>query len=380
VLTYCTNIHPGESWADVVANLEGHALPVKRAVSPDRVFPLGLRVSGRAAGEVTPDEAKRFRDWCEAQGFSVPSLNGFPHGRFHGAGVKERVYLPDWRDPERARYTRRLADLLADWLPTGVVGSISTAPVAFRRGFAVGGPGGLRVRGWEAARDSEDWRLVRTHLIEVLTHLEALRQARGVEIVLAFEPEPRCVFETTPEAIAFFARMDLPASLADLAGLCFDCCHQAVEVEEASRSLAALRDAGVRIAKVQVSSALRAVGEEVASLSRFDEPVYLHQVVARDAEGALHRYDDLGDFVRAGRAAEEVRVHFHVPIFAGHLGPCGTTRAFLEEALPLLDPAMLLEVETYSFDVLPAELRKTSVGESIVRELEWVRALKESAS
>jgi hypothetical protein len=142
-----------------------------------------------------------------------------------------------------------------------------------------------------------------------------------------------------------------------------------------------LRDAGVRIAKVQVSSALRAVGEgEVAALSRFDEPVYLHQVVARDADGALHRYDDLGDFARSGVAVEEARVHFHVPIFAAHLGPCGTTRAFLEEALPLLDPGMLLEVETYSFDVLPAELRKTSVGESIVRELEWVRALEECAA
>lgn len=366
MLTYCTNIHPGEGWADVVANLESHAVPVKRAVSPDRVFPLGLRVSGRAAEEVTPDEAKRFRDWCEARGFCVPTLNGFPHGRFHGAGVKERVYLPDWRDPERARYTKKLADLLVEWLPAGVVGSISTVPVAFRRGFA-------------ASCGSEDWRIVRAHLFDVLAHLDGLRQARGVEIVLAFEPEPRCVLETTPEAVAFFERMDLPAPLADLAGLCFDCCHQAVEFEDAGVSLAALRSAGVRIAKVQVSSALRAVGDEVAALARFDEPVYLHQVVARDADGALHRYDDLGDFARAGVAAVEARVHFHVPIFAAHLGPCGTTRGFLEEALPLLDPATLLEVETYSFDVLPAELRRTSVGESIVRELEWVRALKEGA-
>ncbi len=371
MLTYCTNIHPGEGWSDVVANLESHAIPVKRAVLPDAMFPLGLRVSGEAAEEVTIDEAKRFRDWCEEQGFCVPTLNGFPHGRFHGSGVKERVYLPDWRDPERAWYTRKLADLLAEWLPAGSVGSISTVPVAFRRGFD---PDGL-----DAPSDADDWRLVHAHVCNALAHLDALRQSHGVEIVLAFEPEPRCVLETTKEAIAFFERMQLPASRADLAGLCFDCCHQAVEFEDASRSLASLRDAGVRIAKVQVSSALRAVGDEVAALPRFDEPVYLHQVVARDADGALHRFDDLGDFARAEVAAEEARVHFHVPIFAAHLGPCGTTRGFLEDALPLLAPDMLLEVETYSFDVLPAELRRTSVDESIVRELEWVRDLRSGA-
>ena len=370
MLTYCTNIHPGESWPDVLANLESHALPVKRAVSPERPFPLGLRVSGRAAEEVDPAEAKRFRDWCDAQGFTVPTLNGFPHGRFHGAGVKERVYLPDWREPERVRYTQRLADLLAVWLPEGAVGSISTVPVAFRRGFANAGDA--------ASASSEDWRRVRVHLLAVLEHLERLRQDRGIEIVLALEPEPRCVLETTPEAVAFFERMDFPPPLADLAGVCFDCCHQAVAFEEPAWALDTLARAGVRIAKVQVSSALRAVGAEIGNLGRFDEPVYLHQAVARDAEGVLHRFEDLGDFVRAGIAAEEARVHFHVPIFAGHLGPCGTTRAFLEAALPRLDEGTLLEVETYSFDALPAELRMGSVGESIVRELEWVRSLREA--
>lgn len=363
MLTYCTNIHPGEAWADVRRNLSAHALAVKRAISPQRPFPLGLRVSGRAARELGPDEAKRFRDWCESQGCFVPTLNGFPHGRFHGPGVKRRVYLPDWRDPERAAYTRRLADLLAGWLPAGVAGSISSVPVAFAADF-----------------DAADWPGVRRHLLATLEHLRALRETRGADIVLALEPEPGCVLDRTADLAPFLERMALPPALADRLGLCFDCCHQAVGFEDPLEALERVAGAGVRIAKVQVSSSLRAVGDEIPGLARFDEPSYLHQVVARRRDGSLRRHADLPELFAAGLdGLVECRVHFHVPIFAAHLGACGTTRDFLERILPRLDPSIPLEVETYSFDVLPAELRATSVSDSIARELLWVTGVLDAA-
>lgn len=371
MLTYCTNIHPGESWADVMLNLESHFLTVKDAVSPAEPFPIGLRLSHQAAGEVTPDEAQRFRDWCEARNSYVLTVNGFPYGTFHGEAVKERVYDPDWRDRDRVIYTKRIADLLAEWLPEGVPGSISTVPIAFKRGF-----------------DDAHWPLVRRHLLETLEHLERLRQQHKCQIILALEPEPRCVLETTAEVVAFFERMMFPDALADLAGICFDCCHQAVQFENPSTSAAWLRASGVRIGKIQVSSALRAAGPEIDALERFDEPTYLHQVVARLSNGTLLRYTDLPEFLAAwtGRGAgflrasiEECRVHFHVPIFAEHLGPCGTTRFFLEEMLACQQPLPLLEVETYSWSVLPPDLRATSVAESVARELQWVqRTLREA--
>jgi hypothetical protein len=357
ILTYCTNIHPGEAWAEVLANLDSHLLAVKHRFSPGDPFAIGLRLSNQAALDLGGGEAKRFRNWCEKHGCFVPTINGFPYGRFHGRGVKERVYLPDWRDPERARYTERLADLLAGWLPPGLPGSISSVPLAFARGF-----------------ETDAWKPVRRNLIAALEHLRHLREQSGAEIVLALEPEPGCVIETTSGAVACFERLDLPASLAPFCGVCLDCCHQAVEFEEPERCLRVLRGAGIRIAKVQVSSALRALGAEVAGLARFDEPIYLHQVVARTPEGQLHRWDDLPGFLadRPG-SYEECRVHFHVPVFAERLEECGTTRSFLEAILPELDPSLLLEVETYSWDVLPRALRLASVTESIVRELEWVK-------
>jgi sugar phosphate isomerase/epimerase len=364
MLTYCTNIHPGEGWSDVLANLESHGRTVKAAVSPAAPFPLGLRVSAEAAFAIDAREAARFRDWCAAQGFDVPTLNGFPHGRFHGAGVKEKVYLPDWRSPERVAYTCRLGELLTTWLPlrgAGAGGSISTVPIAFR-----------------AHWDEADRGLVRQHLLGALEALARLRDASGHEIVLALEPEPSCLLETTGEAVAFFEGLALPASLAPLLGLCFDCCHQAVEFEDAAASLAALAAAGIRIGKVQVSSALRASHAEFGALAAFDEPTYLHQVVARDAAGALARFDDLPAFLELPREElarfEECRVHFHVPIFAERAEGCGTTRFFLEAVLPLLPPGTPLEVETYSWNVLPAAARAGSVAESIVCELAWVRA------
>jgi hypothetical protein len=355
-LTYCTNIHPGESWADVRANLESHLLGVKARVSPERRFPIGLRVSGLAAGEIDELESRRFRAWCEENDCFVLTVNGFPHGRFHGAGVKQRVYLPDWREPARAEYTCRLADLLAGWLPAGIVGSISTVPVAFRHGF-----------------EDEHWAVVRTQLAAVLEHLSRIYDETGVEIALALEPEPRCVLEQTSEAVAFFERMDFPPQLGRFLALCYDCCHQAVEFEDPGASLAALRTAGVPIAKVQVSSSLCARDDEIEALPQFDEPTYLHQVVARTSSGDLHRFDDLPDFAEALKRERfvEARSHFHIPIFSEHLGPCGTTRFFLEELLPQIDPEIPFEVETYSWDVLSPELRGEEVVDDIARELTW---------
>ncbi len=360
-LTYCTNIHPGESWADARANLERHLLGVKARVSPDLPFPVGLRLSGRAVGEIDDREAERFRTWCEEQGVYVLTINAFPHGRFHGAAVKERVYEPDWRDPARVAYTTAVAHRFAGWLPGGIPGSVSTVPVA-----------------WAPAFREDDWPLVTRHVRAALEGFAEIAERTGKHLVLAFEPEPGCVVETTDQAVAFFERLALPASLAAHAGLCFDCCHQAVAFEDPLESLARIRAAGIPIGKVQVSSSLRARGDEIAALATFDEPTYLHQVVARDRDGRLHRAPDLPAFFAeggpAGRAVlEECRVHFHVPIFIEHLGPCGTTRFFLEALLPHLDAEIALEVETYSFDVLPAALRKHDVTASLVRELEWVR-------
>ncbi len=132
LITYCTNIHPGESWGEVFAALRRYVPAVKVACSPDRTFPIGLRLAERAARELDAARNREFTDWLRANDCFVPTLNGFPYGAFHGGRVKENVYLPDWRSPERAAYSMRLADLLAGWLPEGMAGSISSVPLGFK--------------------------------------------------------------------------------------------------------------------------------------------------------------------------------------------------------------------------------------------------------
>ena len=369
-LTYCSNIHPGEHWQHVLANLNSHALAVKQAVSPHSPFPLGLRISHQASLELDAQAIAEFRAWCAQQDCYLLTINGFPYGTFHQQAVKAAVYDPDWRQLERVSYTKRLADLAVQLMTRPLDISISTVPVAFKPGF-----------------NQSDWPQVRDNLLNVLEHLRAIYGETGIRVRLALEPEPCCVLETMAEVVDFFARMNFPAELREFIGLCFDCCHQAVEFESPQDCLAQLQAAGIAIVKVQVSSALRATAEEIPQLLAFDEPVYLHQVVAQyvnaQDETCLQRLSDLAELrqqLAQGRQYRECRAHFHVPIFLDHLGYCGTTQFFLQEFLPLLDPAIPLEVETYSFQNLPASLRTDSVAESIARELRWVNHLLNSSS
>ncbi len=359
MITYCSNIYPGESFAETFFHLQNHLPLVKEVVSPGASFPIGLRLSNRAALEIDPETAWRFQAWCQEQNCYIPTLNGFSYGSFHSSPIKEKVYLPDWRYPERVSYTKKLAYLLDFWLPPNMTGSISTVPVGFKRHAS-----------------EEDDPLIRQNLIDTLEYLDALRQKSGKEIILSFEPEPGCVLETTEEVIVFFDRMRFSRGLREIAGVCLDCCHQAVEFENPTENVRRLSEARIRIGKVQVSSTPRFEETDQEVLERFCEPRYLHQVVVRLPDGTLSRYDDLPEALKGHRrvSGEEWRIHFHIPIFMEEVESYGTTRFFIEEILPLLHRDILLEIETYTWDVLPREFRTETVTQSIIHEINWLRS------
>ncbi|OLN25329.1 hypothetical protein DVDV_3423 [Desulfovibrio sp. DV] len=358
--TYCTNIHPGESWEEIRSGVLAHAPAVAAAVCPDRPFPVGLRLSGRASLEIDAEAARAFAAEAASLGLTFRTLNGFPYGRFHHTPVKESVYLPDWRDPERAAYTLRLARLLAGWLAEGETGSISTVPIGFRQGFPVA-----------------DLPAAYAAIRGVLAALADLLAATGRRIRLAVEAEPGCLIETTAQMAAFFAALDAPPAHMEHLCVCYDCCHQALQYEDPAASLALLAAAGIAVGHVQVSSALHYDGADVSRLARFVEPVYLHQAVARLHDGTLRRFDDLQKAIAARiDGVASWRVHFHLPIFVSQLPECATTQPFLRAILPLFDPSIPLEVETYTWSVLPAELKTGGLTQSIIREIAWVEATR----
>jgi len=363
MITYCTNIHPAESWQEIFGAVRRFAPLVKDRISPESPFPLGLRISGRAAGEMSMEDAGNFHAWCRENNFYVTTINGFPYGTFHHTPLKESVYLPDWRYPERLEYTKKIAELLSLWLPDGMSGSISTVPVGFRACLA-----------------EEDFPRIRSFIQAALDFLDRLGQATGKEILLAMEPEPGCLLETTRDVLDFFPRLRLSPSQRSHLAVCYDCCHQALQYEDPAESLRMLAANSIKIGQVQVSSALRLQHPDIGRLSRFQETCYLHQTVGRTANGELMRFTDLDRAISASPAdMEEWRVHFHIPVFLDRTDECGSTRFFLEEILPLFPPALPLEVETYTWSVLPPDLQQGSVTDSIVREIEWVKKYRNTS-
>ncbi|MBZ5555643.1 MAG: metabolite traffic protein EboE [Acidobacteriia bacterium] len=393
-LTYCSNIHPGESWQDVSDVLRTSLPRVRALMNFDGPFAIGLRLSAAAAVALeTPATLAAFQEFLAAGGYYVPTINGFPYGAFHGQRVKERVYLPDWRDPARLEYSNRLARVLAALLKgrDDIVGSVSTVPGAFR----------------SDVRSAGDEDAIASNILRHAAHLASLRRRTGTTITLALEPEPACLLETVADAVSFFERSlfdgdriqrvarEVGVALTEdevrrHVGVCLDACHMAVEFEDPAGAIAALRRAGVRVCKVQVSSALRLADRDSASLASaltpFAEDTYLHQVVERNA-GGFAKYTDLPEALDALEAtsrspgAREWRVHFHVPIFLRIVDTFETTQPYLASLLDLLkrdDICPYLEVETYTWDVLPPEHRTSDVCTAIARELTWARTTLES--
>lgn len=380
-LSYCTNIHAGETLDEVMAGLREHLPAVRARVCPGEPMGVGLRLGATALAALQdPARFEALKGFLDDGGFYVFTINGFPYGTFHGATVKEGAYRPDWSDPLRLEYTNALAELFARLLPEGVAGSLSTVPGTFRP--------------WAAGRLDT----ITANLVAHVARLVEIERATGKTICLALEPEPCCLLETVDETIAYFedhlfgaaARAQLAAAtgLSGIAlegamrrhlGVCYDVCHAAVEFEDPAASIAALRARGIRIAKAQLSSALRVPALDEASAARleaFAEPVYLHQVVER-RNGDLRRFLDLPEALAARDTAwgAEWRVHFHVPVFLPEMIGFGTTQSFLAEVLALhaSDPVSEhLEVETYTWDVLPEAYRKVPLGAAIARELDWV--------
>jgi hypothetical protein len=375
-LTYCTNIHPGEDWSSVETTLREAGPILKARLSPDKPFGLGLRLSAMAAREaIDAGRVAPFRKFLDENGLYVAVINGYPYGEFHGAAVKDQVFAPDWTSESRLNYTLDLLTVLSGLLPEGMDGGISTMPLSYKP--------------WLKNADGQnaDWPAIVRNLVRLTQAMAQLRRDSGKMIHLDIEPEPDGLIENTGEVIAFFNDWLLPVGgpllespqwLHDHIRVCFDSCHIAVEYENPAVALARLQAAGVQIGRVQLSSALKVgLPTKTGRLIPFADSTYLHQVI-EDRGTCLHHYSDLPEALAAPAepAAKEWRIHFHVPLFTtaydGFQSTQEDVRAVL--ALAVRDGfTRHLEIETYTWDVLPAAL-KLDMLDSITREYEWVMA------
>jgi len=367
-LAYCTNVHRGKDWQETFDSLQQYTLKVKEKVSPDNPYGIGLRLSDLASRELSaPKTFANFKKWLDTNGCYVFTINGFIFGSFHGERIKEKVFQPDWTHPERVEYTNRLFDLLAQLVPEGMTGSVSTLPGSFKEFGA-------------------EEKVIHKNLWKCIEHVSAVSDKSGRCLELAMEPEPMGYFETTEETVRFFQKLRATVGDDELInkhlGVCYDTCHLAVEFEDPQKSLATLRDNNISICKFHISNALKVVKSEEAmqELQTFADDIYLHQVIERFDDGVLARYRDLSDaldmqHLMKDRNSDEWRIHYHIPLHSRPESLWDTTSDHIEGVLSVLnkqpDLCSHLEMETYTWDVFPSHLKSVSIVEQLEKEYAW---------
>ena len=390
-LTYCTNIHAGENWPDHFAALRQHFPAIKANLSPDAPMGIGLRLSNIASLELCkPEELAIFKKWLQENDAYVFTMNGFPYGGFHNTIVKDQVHAPDWTTTDRLEYTRRLFNILAELLPEGLDGGVSTSPLSYRHWF----------QSPKALANAKE--TATQNILEIVEHLADLYKSTGKMLHLDIEPEPDGILETGGEFIEWYKNELLVAGTKRLSAkysvsaeeaekiikahirLCYDVCHFAIGYEPHAEVIRQLAESGIQIGKFQISAALKAfMPDDLAyrskvkeAFSKFNESTYLHQVIARKKDESFLRYSDLPEALQDAEnlQVKEWRAHFHVPVFEKDFGLLQSTQSDISEVLKIQvnhPVTQHLEVETYTWEVLSENL-KLPLQQSIIRELRWV--------
>ncbi len=387
LLTYSTLVHPADNWEQLWHSLNTYVPKVKSRIAGNKSFGVCIRLAAPTAETLaaSPAERAKLKKFLEDNDMYIYTANAFVYGHFKGDKVKEQVYEPDWRTEERSSYVMKVADILADVCPAGIAPSIQTSPLGFKP----------RVTGPDVVASYTD------HVLRVVAHLIALEDKTGRTVQLALEPEPYCFLETTDETIAYFrdhlysgAAVEKLAKLAHVPiaeanaalrrhlGIVYDICHQAVEFENITESLQKLVDAGVPVFKLQEAAALhipQVTQAAVDTLKKYAKTIYLTQTLEKQ-NGKITKYlnvdDAIAAFEKSPGGEREWRTHIHVPVFIEDLGQFRTTRFAIEDALRFHKQKPLsrhLEVETYTWDMLPESAKSNDIVDYICRELEWVK-------
>lgn len=387
-LTYCTNIHPGQDWKSTFESIKQHVPGIKSEVSKEQPFGLGLRLSNKASEELEMgNNMSEFKQWLDTNHLYVFTMNGFPYGNFHDERVKDMVHAPDWTTNDRLVYTKRLFRQLSELLPEGMNGGISTSPITYKY--------------WHKT-DSAIKNALETgakNMLEVAFQLHNIENTTGKYLHLDIEPEPDGLLENSEEVLAFYADFLVPmgityfkqelgvdankaeAIIKKYITVCYDVCHFSLAYEEPIDTFTKFKANDIKVGKIQVSAALKILfngksDEKIwEQLSQFNEPTYLHQVT-EIIDGKVKTYSDLPLVLEGERNHKELRAHYHVPIFLEKYGELFSTQDHILKTMQYLklDPiSEHLEIETYTWDVLPVAL-KQDLSVSIIREIEWFKS------
>jgi hypothetical protein len=357
-LALCANVFPAQNAAQAIESLNGAMRKVVGQL-PTHIkgnISYGLYLSYQTCCEFEehPQLLTEYAAALSDLDLQVTTANAFPFGDFHAQHVKEKVFLPDWRQQQRVDYTCKVADLLAE-LATDASGlSISTCPFGYN----------------SDAADTSSLENVK----QVVSHLKDIHQQSGKHIRLAFEAEPCACFSDSVPLIDFLAENFTAEQLLYL-GICFDLCHSAVTGEDYQQVLDRAAQQKVSIAKVQISSALERntvlCEDSYGDVQQLSRSAYFHQTAVSLGEDS-RLYPDIEDVpAEVVKKADEWRIHCHVPVchdaYSG--GWSGTAWR------PAVQAAMAakisnFEVETYTLNLLNSKfVQNSSIEDCIAAEI-----------
>jgi hypothetical protein len=365
-LCYSMNVFPEKDWLREDSVIRKKIIDLRREVtgSDSAKFAIGLWFDAATACEFRKGKnLDKLKGWLSENNLYVFTFNAFPYGNFHGRPVKNKVYLPDWTARERLEYTCMVADILAELLPAGITGSISTLPGGYKASIN---------SGKQIAKIADN-------LLTAADYLGKIYLRTGKKIVLGIEPEPDCLWENISDFISFYRKFLFSRIRENkYIGICYDTCHQEVILSRPGQGMRDLIEAGIPLAKIQLSAALKAPSiPSKKSLAKFADQVYLHQTGVFEKDGSISRYADLPEAIAKADKSRPWLIHFHIPVFSGKLsGGLLTAKSELEEVLAMIKsnsiPCENFEIETYTFSVLPENMRKPGVLKTIKKEYEYI--------
>ncbi len=364
-LCYCFNVFDKDSAHPFSADFRGRIRAIKSAIfaGDNKPFGIGLWLNEEKLRAFTSESAIRnLRELLVAENFYVFTLNAFPYSSFHGSPVKENVYLPDWRSEERLEYSMASADLLSRILPEETEGSISTVPGGYKKFIS-----------------KRDFAKIASNILRMNEHLKRIFSNTGKKIRLAIEFEPDCVWEKAEDFVEFRAKyLSSLNELGNFIGVCYDCSHAEVVGANLDADIKLLGTANTDIVKFQISAALSAyLPDAKFALAKFADNIYLHQTsLLRDGE-IVRRYPDLPELLAQDETGEIVS-HYHLPIFfeSDASNIIHTKKNILARLLELANNDLIqcqhLEIETYTYSVLPKDIFNASIDEMIIREYSYL--------
>lgn len=364
-LCYSLNVYPGTTWAEKMAILRDKIPLIQKSIQRDQSEPfgIGLWLDAQTVDELqTSGLIDNFKLFLNEHNYYVFTVNAFPYKTFHGESVKTDVYAPDWTQQERVQYTNKVADILANLIPPGITGSISTVPGSYNK--------------WITS--NQQCELIARNILTTAQHLKNIHIKTGKKLVLSIEMEPDCLWESPQQFIAFYDKyFRSELDLCPYIGVCYDTCHQELLKNQPGEGLTQLIEAGITISKIQLSAALGAQSTEskIALANTFCDTVYLHQTRVF-AEESLYSYNDLPEALNVADTTAPWIVHYHIPIYLTSLFAGLTAeKSELLEVIRMLQESDIcsnIEIETYTYATLPAEMRIQSLEVSIAREYQWV--------